>query len=622
MGLVRSNPPNSVLWIYWDLPDPQTVWMETVYRSTYRRSAPHPYKLGKVPSNNNKPKKSKTKRSQSNKWCEEIIMLRLLWQGLRASPVAVSAALLLCNSTLAQTVQEVSGSETADPTSELLQQIEEYNPVDLSQGGDEPLEQVNFVNQLRDVKPTDWAFTALQNLAQRHQCLLAYPDGTYRGNRAMTRYEFAAGLDACLEQIQLQLANLDTGISAADLETLRRLQEEFAGELTILRRRVDSIEVRTAELEANQFSTTTKLGGEVLFALVDAFGNQDETVSEISGGEDVETSFGYRVRLTLDSSFTGKDRLRTRLQARNMARLDRPTGTAMARLGFDGENGTDLSIDRLEYRFPLTDTVRMNVGAIGFQSDRFAPILNPLFESSGGGAISRYGRRNPAVHRTPDGGAGVGFEIKPSNKFRIDLGYLSGNSNRPISKNGLFNGAYSAFGQLTVSPTENVDVAFSYVNSYAPGDDVNVTGTTGSGNARRPFGRVATSGNHFGLQTSINLSPVTISAWGGYTSAQAEDGPDQGNKADIWNWLVSLGVEDLGVEGDQLGFIVGMPPKLTDIDNGTGDSATSLHLEALYRYPISSKIDITPGFFLITNPNHNDNNDTVWVGTLRTRFRF
>jgi hypothetical protein len=388
-------------------------------------------------------------------------MLRLLWQGLRASPISLGVVVLLCNSTLAQTPQELSVTETdsspaslaADPTSDILQQIEEYNPVDLSQGGDEPLERVNFVNQLRDVRPTDWAFTALQNLAQRHGCLLAYPDGTYRGNRAMTRYEFAAGLDACLEQIQQQLANLDTGVSARDLETLRRLQEEFAGELTILRRRVDALEVRTAELEANQFSTTTKLNAEAIFAVVDAFGDQ-EPGATISGGEDVETSFGYRVRMNFDTSFTGKDRLRTRLETVNVARLDRVTGTAMSRLGFDGENGTEIALDRLDYRFPLSDRVRVNIGAAGFEIDRFVPNLNPLFESDATGAISRFARRNPAVYRAPDNGAGIGFEIKPSDKIRIDLGYFSDNSNRPIPKNGLFNGVHSLLGQLMVSPTE------------------------------------------------------------------------------------------------------------------------------------------------------------------------
>jgi len=52
-----------------------------------------------------------------------------------------------------------------------------------------------------------------------------------------------------------------------DLATLQRLQEEFAAELATLRR-VDS-EAVTAELEANQFSTTTKLVGEVIAAVTD-----------------------------------------------------------------------------------------------------------------------------------------------------------------------------------------------------------------------------------------------------------------------------------------------------------------------------------------------------------------
>jgi len=47
------------------------------------------------------------------------------------------------------------------------------------------------------------------------------------------------------------------------------LQEEFAAELATLRGRVDTLEARSAELEANQFSTTTKLTGEVIAAVAD-----------------------------------------------------------------------------------------------------------------------------------------------------------------------------------------------------------------------------------------------------------------------------------------------------------------------------------------------------------------
>ncbi len=63
------------------------------------------------------------------------------------------------------------------------------------------LAQVTSVSQLSDVQPTDWAFQALQSLVERYGCIAGYPNGTFRGNRALTRYEFAAGLNACLDRV-------------------------------------------------------------------------------------------------------------------------------------------------------------------------------------------------------------------------------------------------------------------------------------------------------------------------------------------------------------------------------------------------------------------------------------
>ncbi|MFB8792742.1 MAG: carbohydrate porin, partial [Microcoleus sp.] len=64
----------------------------------------------------------------------------------------------------------------------------------------------------------------------------------------------------------------------------------------------------SAELEANQFSTTTKLSGQVLTYLGDAFGK--------NASEANNTAFGYRVRLNLKTSFTGKDNLLVGLDSR------------------------------------------------------------------------------------------------------------------------------------------------------------------------------------------------------------------------------------------------------------------------------------------------------------------
>ncbi|MBD2105949.1 S-layer homology domain-containing protein [Nodosilinea sp. FACHB-13] len=49
-----------------------------------------------------------------------------------------------------------------------------------------------------DVSPDHWAYEALLNLAGTYGCVSGYPDGTFRGEDTVTRYEFAAGMDSCL----------------------------------------------------------------------------------------------------------------------------------------------------------------------------------------------------------------------------------------------------------------------------------------------------------------------------------------------------------------------------------------------------------------------------------------
>ncbi len=182
--------------------------------------------------------------------------------------------------------------------------------------------QVTSVSQLSDVQPTDWAFQALQSLVERYGCIAGYPDGTYRGNRALTRYEFAAGLNACLDRVNELISTATSDlVRREDLATLQRLQEEFAAELATLRGRVDSLEAATAELEANQFSTTTKLNGEAIVAAVGATGGAPDD-------DDPNIILVDRVRLNLTTSFTGKDLLITGLQAYNLGGGENSIGGA------------------------------------------------------------------------------------------------------------------------------------------------------------------------------------------------------------------------------------------------------------------------------------------------------
>ncbi|MEO1692133.1 MAG: iron uptake porin, partial [Cyanobacteria bacterium J06631_6] len=171
-----------------------------------------------------------------------------------------------------------------------------------------PMGQVTNVNQLRDVSPTDWSYEALRSLVDRYGCISGFPNQTYRGNQPLSRYEFAAGLNSCLNQIERLIAAGGSDVGQADLEQIERLSQEFEGELAVLGGRVDEIESRTAVLEDSQFSTTTKLVGEVVFNIAQAFGDERAEGSADNPDLDSEVVFTDRVRLQLVSSFTGKDK--------------------------------------------------------------------------------------------------------------------------------------------------------------------------------------------------------------------------------------------------------------------------------------------------------------------------
>jgi hypothetical protein len=479
------------------------------------------------------------------------------------------------------------------------------------------MSQVTSVSQLSDVRPTDWAFQALQSLVERYGCIVGYPDGTYRGNRALTRYEFAAGVNACLDKITELIGSTGNLVTRDDLAILQRLQEEFAAELATLRGRVDGLEARTAELEANQFSTTTKLAGEAIFALSDTF--IGDGIDFDDDQDDTVTNLGYRVRLNFNTSFTGRDLLRTRLQAVNVARYDRAsaTGTNMARLAFDGEEGSQFSLDELYYRFPIGGAT-VFVGPKGLDLDEIAETVTP-FNSTGTGAISRFGVRNPAVFRGPQGaGASLTFNL---GGLRATAGYLAGDSDapNPAEGRGVFNGSFSALGQVGFF-SRPFDLAFTYTRKYNRAGNVNIMGGTGSSLADQPFGQAPTESDNYGVQ--VNFKPsrsFQLGGWYGYTKAQQLRGGN--NDATIQNAAITLALADFGRQGNLLGFVFGVPPKVTESDVARNRN-TSYHLEGFYRFQVNDFVSVTPGVYVILNPEHNNRNDDIWVGLLRTTFSF
>lgn len=487
----------------------------------------------------------------------------------------------------------------------------------------DPMNQVNSVTQLSDVQPTDWAYEALRSLVERYGVIAGYPDGTFRGNRAMTRYEFAAGLNAALTRIsEIISRGTENAVRREDLAALSRLQEEFATELAVLRGRVDGLEARTAELELTQFSTTTKLEGEVIFAVSSILGGhnaRDEEIPRVATVSD-------RVRLNLSTSFTGKDRLLTRLQAGNAVPFGNtnggPTLTNEGRLEFDGDTGNSFTIGLLQYRFPVSPRTYLYLAASGngFVDLDASAQLTPHLD---GTAISLFALRNPIYNY--DGGTGFGLRHLFNDNFELNLGYLTSNGSNPSVERGLFDGKYAALAQLIVSPSKQFKIGLTYINSYSP-FSTSFGLATGS-NLANSNGGTAVAANSYGATVTYTITPnFAIDGWVGYSKHRYIGEGD----GEVWNWAVGLTFPDVGKEGSIAGLVVGMEPKLTSLSNGVNlglgngvaDKDTSLHLETFYKYHLSDNIEITPGLIWLTAPDHNEDNDDIFIGVVRTVFRF
>jgi hypothetical protein len=134
--------------------------------------------------------------------------------------------------------------------------------------------------------PTDhWAYQAVNNLQERG-IVIGYPDGTFGGKRAMTRYEFAVAVDRLIDWVNRSISDAIAGIpkppevtqnppglseddvnrlidekirnlpTKDDLDTIRRLTEEFRDELAALgtnveglRHDLDALKARVGAIE-------------------------------------------------------------------------------------------------------------------------------------------------------------------------------------------------------------------------------------------------------------------------------------------------------------------------------------------------------------------------------------
>jgi hypothetical protein len=622
-------------------------------------------------------------------------MLKVLWQSLLVSPAILGVTLAAsANASGFETtpnaqnlstefdpaaIAQVQTKEGADK--DLLNQIETYG----NEGQVVPVEgnsidQVTSVNQLRDVSPTAWAYEALRSLVERYGCIVGYPDRTFRGDRALTRWEFAAGLNACMNVME-RLIQEGVAVLKDDIDKLKRLMEEYQAELAALGARVDNLESRVSFLEDHQFSTTTKLTGEVIFAVTNAFGDNRGQQQAV---------FQDRVRLLLNTSFTGQDVLKTRLSAGSAVPFgyDYRANTTLqngdpAAVRFNdlqspslyqtwtaAGNNNDIVIDWLAYYTPIDlgyfGRVNTYVAAWGGIWNDFVPTTNPFFEDfdGGNGALSTFSSENPIYRIGGGSGAGVslqlGFLQSVIGPTSFSFGYLGGGNcpnnscaGNPNPGNGLFNGDYAALAQINANLFNFLNVGFTYVNAYQGADTAlfgngGPNGVVGSSaanlsatqlntianvNGNNPNSVTLQDGvsffdfggkvsNSYGLTGAIDLGFASLSAFGTYSSVILLGQGD----AEVWTYGAGIAFPDLGGQGNILGIFGGAQPYiggLTFDEMGMKVSnITPWQVEVFYKYQVTDNISLTPGVIWVSSPEQFKSSGNAWIGSIRTTFTF
>jgi len=472
-------------------------------------------------------------------------------------------------------------------------------------------DQVTSISQFSDVKPNDWAYQALSNLVERYGCVAGYPSGNFKGGRSLSRYEAAALLNACLDRV------------SETTDEIKRLVNEFQQELAVLRGRVDGIEARVGELLATRFSTTTKLSGLATFVVGSnvfsgsAVNSGANTVSrrtnELTGQPRSPvslpngTTFNYDLQLTLDTSFNGKDLLRTNLRAGNFGRSvfgGEPHSLALSTLevAFEEDAGPDVvAIDKLFYQWPIGGGFTATLGARVGQEDMLAlwpsaypsdTILN-VFTVNGAPA---------AYIKNLGAGAGIWWQ---QNSFSISANYVAANADSGDTNAGGIGTASSGASGSVQLAYGNERIGLAAIYTYVQPETVFVPGTTPfthsaidhNGNSRT---------NAFGLSGYLQPSssgwlPSLSLGWGYNTTNYVAPQP-AGSLSTSQSWMAGLQWTDMLVKGNDFGMAVGQPVFATALTGSRTPEDGGLVWEWWYKLQVTDNITITPALIYISRP--------------------
>lgn len=152
-------------------------------------------------------------------------------------------------------------------------------------------------NAYADVPTNHWAYSALQSLTEKG-IVQGYPDGTFKGDKPLTRYEFVVAIARALDYLD---KNPKQGDNADVKALIGSLKDEFAADLEEFNARLSDVEARVDKLEAQQKEAKA------------ASDEQGKLLAKLSS---VKYSGDFRFRVQEDHSDLGGERTRERIRFR------------------------------------------------------------------------------------------------------------------------------------------------------------------------------------------------------------------------------------------------------------------------------------------------------------------
>jgi len=460
-----------------------------------------------------------------------------------------------------------------------------------------------------DILPSERVYQAIKNLAESYGCVDGYTDGRFIGNRPISRYEAAMLLKACLSKI----SHLTDEVKA--------LLSHFEAELTLLNSNVDDIDSRVETLKAQSFSATTSLRVNMAMLLGGTryTGAGADPVSSgkrnlflpnafngINNGPGFPTdglNFFYVSRLDLNTSFTGKDLLKVRMEVGNTTNSSFGINTATPLSLYawffpKGQGDNQIVIQRAYYSFALGEKLSVTAGPIVRQDEMlgswpvYYPSNAPLF------GVPWYAGA-PAAYNLNQGAGGA---VTYSEKFfdsmlAATVMYISrgGNQGNTIQGGiGTENAGATTTVQLglTGSKWTLTGIYTHSQDNYASGNSQGTPSyySIAVGNPMNSYGIAG----FYDFNADNKLIPI-INLGAGYNQHM-----DHYSSRSFSSWLGMMW-KDLIAKGQSFGISTGQPTFLIGNSRGNADDG-NYFVEAFYSVELTDNITLTPTLLWLSRP--------------------